>query len=74
MIVVTVTVVTVQLLSHVWFFVTSWTAARQASFSILQSLFKPMSIESVMPSTHLILYRPLLLPSVFPIIRVFSSE
>ena len=70
-------VVTVQLISQVLLFVTSWTAASQASLSlsILQSLFKLMSIESVMPSNHLILCRPLLLlPSIFPIIRVFSSE
>ena len=67
----------VQLLSRVQLFVTSWTAARQASLSITnsQSLLKLMSIESVMPSNHLILCRPLLLlPSVFPSIRVFSSE
>jgi len=57
--------------------VTPWTAARQASLSITNfwSLLKLMSIESVMPSNHLILYRPLLLlPSVFPSIRVFSNE
>ena len=56
---------------------TLWTAACQAalSFTISQSLLKPMSIESVMPSNHLILCHPLLLlPSIFPIIRVFSSE
>ena len=56
---------------------TPWTAAPQASLSITnsQSLLKPMSIEYVMPSNHLILCRPLLLlPSVFPIIRVFSNE
>ena len=56
---------------------TSWTAGRQASltFTISQSLFKLMSIESVMPSNHLVLCHPLLLPpSVFPSIRVFSSE
>ena len=56
---------------------TPWTAARQASLSITssQSLLKLMSIESVMPSNHLILCRPLLLlPSIFPSIRVFSSE
>jgi len=56
---------------------TPWTAARQASLSITnsQSLFKLMSIESVMPSNHLILCRPLLLlPSIFPSIRVFSNE
>ena len=67
----------VQSLSHVWLFATPWTAARQASLSITnsQSLPKPMSIESVMPSNHLILCRPLLLlPSIFPSIRVFSSE
>ena len=57
--------------------VTPWTAACQASLSITiyQSLFKLMSIESVMPSNHLILCRPLLLlPSIFPSIRVFSNE
>ena len=64
-------------LSHVLLFVTPWTAARQASLSITnsQSLLKLMSIESVMPSNHLILCHPLLLlPSVFPSIRVFSDE
>ena len=64
-------------LSRVWLFVTPWTAARQASlsFTISQSLLKLMSIESVMPSNHLILYHPLLLPpSIFPSIRVFSNE
>ena len=58
-------------------FVTQWTAARQASLSITnsQSLLKLMSIESVMPSSHLILCRPLLLlPPIPPIIRVFSNE
>ena len=67
----------VQSLSHVWLFVTPWTAAHQASPSITNSpsLLKLMSIESVMPSNHLILCRPLLLrPSVFPSIRVFSNE
>ena len=66
----------VQLLSRVWLFVTPWTAARQASLSITNSCSppKPMSIQWVMPSNHLILCRPLLLPSVFPSIRVFSSE
>ena len=67
----------VQLLSRVWLFVTPWTAAHQASLSITnsRSLPKPMSIESVMPSNHLILFRPLLLlPSIFPSIRVFSNE
>ena len=61
----------------VWLFVTPWTAARQASLSITnsRSLFKLMSIESVMPSNHLILCHPLLLPpSIFPSIRVFSNE
>ena len=55
---------------------TSWTAARQASLSIAssQSLLKLMSIESVMPSNNLILCHPLLLPSIFPSIRVFSNE
>ena len=67
----------VHLLSCVRFFATSWTAAHQASLSITNSwrLFKLMSIELVMPSNHLILCRPLLLPpSVFPGIRVFSKE
>ena len=67
----------VQLLSHVWLFVTPWTAARQASLSITNScsLLKLMSIESMMPSNHLILYHPFfLLPSVFPSISVFSNE
>ena len=67
----------VQSLSCVWFFVTPWTAARQASLSITnsQSLFKLTSTESVMPSNHLILCRPLLLvPSTFHSITVFSNE
>ena len=67
----------VQSLSHVQLFATPWTAARQASVSITnsQSSVKPMSIESVMPSNHLILCHPLLLPlSIFPSIRVFSNE
>ena len=67
----------VQSLSRVWLFVTPWTAARQASLSIINSwsLLKLMSIESVMPSNHLILCRSLLLlPSIFPSIRVFSNE
>ena len=67
----------VQQLSHGQLFATPWTAARQASLSITksQSLLKFMSIESVMPSNHLILCRPLLLlPSLFPRIKVFSSE
>ena len=67
----------VQLLSCVRLFVTPWTAAHQASLSITNSrnLLKLMSIESVMPSNHLILCRPLLLlPSTFPSIRVFSND
>ena len=67
----------VQLLSHVRLFGTPWTAARQASLSITnsQSPPKPMSIESVMPSNRLILCHPLLLlPSIFPSIRVFSNK
>ena len=67
----------VQSLSRVQLFVTPWTAARQASLSITnsQSLPKIMSIETVMPSNHHILCCPLLLlPSIFPSIRVFSSE
>ena len=67
----------VQLLSCVWLFATPWTVARQASLSITksQSPPKPMSIESVMPSSHLILCcHCLLLPSIFPSIRVFSNE
>ena len=67
----------VQLPSRVWRFATPWTAARQASLSITnsQGLLKLMSIESVMPTNHLILCRPLLLlPSIFPSIRVFSNE
>ena len=62
--------------SRVWLFATPWTAAHQACLSITnsQSLLKLMSIESVMPSNHLILCRPLLLPSlIFPSIRVFSN-
>ena len=67
----------VQSLSHVRLFETPWTAAHQASLSITnsQSLPKLMSMESVMPSNHLILCRPLLLPpSIFPSIRVISNE
>ena len=66
-----------QSLSRVQFFATPWTAAHQASLSVnnSQSLLKLMSIESVIPSNHLILSRPLLLPpSIFPSIRVFSIE
>ena len=69
--------IVVQLLSHVQLFVTLWTAALQAFlfFTISRSLLKLTSIESVMPSNHLILCRPLLLlSSIFPSIRVFSSE
>ena len=67
----------VQLLSCVRLFATPWTTARQASLSITDSwsLLKLMSIESVMPSNHLNLCSPLLLPpSIFPSIRIFSSE
>ena len=67
----------VQSLSHVQLFATPWTTACQASLSITNSwsLPKLMSIESAMPSNHLILCHPLLLlPSIFPTIRVFSSE
>ena len=66
----------VQLLSRVRLFVTPWTAARQASLSTAnsQSLLKLMSIELVMPPTHLILCCPLLPPLIFPSIRVFSNE
>ena len=70
-------VVVVQLLSHVQLFATPWTAAHQAplSFTISWSLLRFMSIESVMPSNHLILCHPLLLlPSIFPSIRVFSNK
>ena len=62
----------VQSLCHVQFFVTLWTAARQANS---RSLLKLMSIESVMPANHLILCLPLLLlPSVFPSVMLFSNE
>ena len=69
--------VVVQSFSRVWLFVTPWTAAHQASlsFTISWSLLKLMFIESVMPSNHLTLCCPLLLlPSIFPSIRVFSDE
>ena len=69
--------VVVRLVSRVWLFATSWTSTHQAylSFPISWSLLRLMSVESVMPSNHLILCRPLLLlPSIFPSIRVFSSE
>ena len=67
----------VKLLSHVWLFATPWTAARQASLSITSpwTLLKLMSIKSVMLFNHLILCHPLLLlPSIFPSIRVFSNK
>ena len=66
----------VQSLSHVRLFATPWIGARQASlsFTISWSSLRLMSIESVMPSSHLILCRPLLLPSIPPSIRVFSNE
>ena len=69
-------VVIVQSLSCVCLFMTPWTAAPQASlsFTISRSLLRLMSIESVMPSNHLIFCHPLLLLSVFPSIRVFSNE
>ena len=70
-------IVVLQLLSLVQLFVSPWTAVRYASvsFTVSQSLIKFMSIESVMPSNHLILCHPLLFqPSIFPSIRVFSSE
>ena len=68
--------VVVQLISRVRLFETPWTAALQASLCVTnsQNFLKLTSIESVMPSNHLILCRPLLLPSVVPRIRVFSSE
>ena len=63
-------------LSHVWLFVTPWTAEHQASLSITNSRSspKPTSIVLVMPSNYLILCRPVLWPSIFPSIRVFSNE
>ena len=66
----------VQSFTCVQLFVTPWTAAHQASLSITNSwsLLRLMSIELVMPFNHLILSRPLLLPSIFPSIRVFSNE
>ena len=72
-----VVVAVVQSLSYVCLFATPWNVARQASlsFTISWSLLRLMSIESVMPSNHLILCCPLLLlPSIFPSIRVFSNE
>ena len=70
-------IIVVQSLHHVWLFAASWTAASQAFlyFTISWNLLKLMSIESVMPSNHLILCHPyLLLPSIFPSTRVFSNE
>ena len=66
----------VQSFSHVQHFATPWTAACKASLSITnsRSLLKLMSIKPLMPSNHLILFHPLLLPSVFPSIKVFSTE
>ena len=67
----------VQSLSRVWLFVTQWTTACQASLSIINSRSppKPVSVESLMPSNHLIFYRPLLfVPLIFPSIRVFSMS
>ena len=68
--------VKVKSLSHARLFAAPWTAACQASLSITnsQSLLKLLSIESVMPSNHLILCWPLLLPSIFPSITIFSNE
>ena len=69
-------IIVVQSLSCVQVFATPWTAAHQAtlSFTISRSVLRLMSIESVMLSSHLVLYRPLLLPSIFPSIRVFPNE
>ena len=69
-------VAAVQSLSCVQLFVTPWTSACHAStpFTVSQSLLKLMSTDSMVPSNHLILCLPLLLPSIFPIIRVFSNE
>ena len=71
------TLIVVQSLSYVWFFMIPWTAARQVShsFTVFPNLLKLMSTESVMPFNHLILCCSLLpLPSIFPSIRVFSNE
>ena len=76
-IIIRISISSIQSLSHVRLFATPWIAARQASLSITNSRSppKPMSIKSVMPSSHLILCRPLLLlPSIPPSIRVFSNE
>ena len=69
-------IVVVQLLSHVWLFATPWTAVHQAllPFTMSWNLLKLVSIESVMLSDHLTLCLPLLLPLIFPSVRVFSSE
>ena len=75
--IISMVVKVVQPLSSIQLFVTPWTAACQASLSssISQCLFKLISIESMMPSNHLILFHPLLLlPSIFPSNRVFSNE
>ena len=72
-----ISVQSVQFISHVWLFVTPWTAAHQASLSMTKSwsLLKLMSIELVMPSNHLILCHPFLLPpSIFPSFRVLSND
>ena len=77
MISMTLSVSSVQSHSHVWLFATPWTAACQASLSVtnFQSFLKLMSIKLVMPSLNLILCHPLLLlPSIFPSIKVFSNE
>ena len=68
--------ISVQLLSRIWLFVTPWTAALHAYLSITNSwsLLRLMSTKSGMPSNHIILCCPLLLPSIFPSIRVFSNE
>ena len=73
---VVLVIIVVQSLSRVWLFVTPWTAACKASlsFTIFLSLLKLMTIESVMPSNHLMLCHTLLLPSIFPSIREFSSQ
>ena len=69
-------IVVIQLLSRIWLFATPWTTACQASlsFTISQSLLKLMIIELVMPSNHLVLCCPLLLPSIFPSTMVFPKE
>ena len=72
----TVQLSSVQSLNHVQHFATPWTAAHQASLSMInsQSLLKLKAIESVLPSNHLMCCHPLLLPSIFPSITVFSNE